>query len=195
MDFASSVRPIRIMVSSAVYGLESVLDLTYDTLTKYGYEVWMSHKGTIPTDPRKSNFQNCLDAVGECDFFLGIITGRYGSAAPGERSIVHQEMCEAVRLKRTRWFLVQREVVIARQLLKQFRSADGCGWTVPIRPSAVLQDARVIEMYEEAIQHRVPLAERTGNWAQEYSSDQDVLRFLHSQFSDLQRSLGLIAPR
>ena len=81
----SEGKPLRILVASAVYGLEHLLDQVFSTLEGYGYEVWMSHKGTIPTDPRLSNFENCLLAVDACDLFLGVITGRYGSgqtAAP-----------------------------------------------------------------------------------------------------------------
>ena len=35
-----------ILVSSTVYGLEELLDRIYTVLTAFGYEVWMSHKGT-----------------------------------------------------------------------------------------------------------------------------------------------------
>ena len=48
-------RKLTIMVSSTVYGIEELLDRVYTLLTAYGYEVWMSHKGTIPhcsTRPR-----------------------------------------------------------------------------------------------------------------------------------------------
>lgn len=30
---------------------------------QYGYDVWMSHKGTMPVLPNRSNFENCLAAV------------------------------------------------------------------------------------------------------------------------------------
>ncbi len=36
------------MVSSTVYGIEELLDRIYTLLTDYGYDVWMSHKGTLP---------------------------------------------------------------------------------------------------------------------------------------------------
>ena len=42
------------MVSSTVYGLEGFLDQVFAILEGYGYEVWMSHKGTIPTNPKSS---------------------------------------------------------------------------------------------------------------------------------------------
>ena len=54
-----------------------------------------------------------------------------------------------------------------------------------LEPTAVLDDARILEMYESAIRGDIPLAERTGNWVQEYIDTQDVLRFLEAQFSDV----------
>ena len=45
---SQSQRKLRILVSSAVYGYQAFLDRIYDLLVALGYEVWMSHKGTIP---------------------------------------------------------------------------------------------------------------------------------------------------
>jgi hypothetical protein len=63
-----------IMVSSTVYGIEELLDRIYTLLTVFGYEVWMSHKGTLPVFSNRSAFDNCLTAVEKCDLFLGLIT-------------------------------------------------------------------------------------------------------------------------
>ena len=61
-------KPI-IMVSSTVYGIEELLERVYSLLTAFGYDVWMSHKGTMPIMSSKTAFQNCLDAVEKCDLF------------------------------------------------------------------------------------------------------------------------------
>ena len=74
----SSAKKI-LMVSSCVYGIEELLDRIYTLLTTFGYEVWMSHKGTMPVCSKMSNFENCIQAVARCDLFLGIITPQYGS--------------------------------------------------------------------------------------------------------------------
>jgi hypothetical protein len=183
----SDDRRLRMMVSSTVYGIESLLDQIYATLEGFGYEVWMSHKGTIPTNPQKSNFQNCLDAVEQCDLFLGIITGRYGAAVVGEPSITHQEVSRAIGLGKLRWFLVHHDVTVARQLLRQFRVGREGRWRVKVKSNAVLDDVRVIDLYEEAIQQNLPLGERTGNWVQSYFTNDDALRFLVAQFSEPRR--------
>jgi hypothetical protein len=36
-----------VMVSSTVYGVEELLERIYAILTRFGYEVWMSHKGVL----------------------------------------------------------------------------------------------------------------------------------------------------
>ncbi|HAR64127.1 MAG: hypothetical protein DKM50_05500 [Candidatus Margulisiibacteriota bacterium] len=40
-------KKMTVLVSSSVYGIEELLERIYSILTSFGYEVWMSHKGTI----------------------------------------------------------------------------------------------------------------------------------------------------
>ena len=188
------LRKLKLMVSSTVYGLEGFLDQVFAILEGYGYEVWMSHKGTIPTNPKRTAFTNCLEAVNACDVFLGLITGNYGSGlGPNQRSITHREIVRAVSQTKLRWFLVHHDVVVARQLLKQFRFDEKGGKkTLVFEPTAVLEDLRVLEMYESAIRHNLPLSKRAGNWVQEYSSESDAMRFTEVQFRDPRRIQQLL---
>ena len=64
----NKTRKLVVTVSSSVYGIEELLDRVYTLLTAFGYEVWMSHKGTMPVFSDRSNFENCLAAVSECAF-------------------------------------------------------------------------------------------------------------------------------
>ena len=80
-------RKLTVLVSSTVYGIEELLDRVYTLLTSYGYEVWMSHKGTVPVRSDRTAFENCLAAVDECNLFLGIITPYYGSGQEVEQFI------------------------------------------------------------------------------------------------------------
>lgn len=85
-----------IMVSSTVYGIEELLDRIYALLTPQ-YEVWMSHKGTMPVFSKRSAFENCIAAVKRCHLFLGLITPYYGSGKDGDSiSISHQELRTAL---------------------------------------------------------------------------------------------------
>ena len=63
-------KKIIVIVSSSVYCIEELLERIYAILPRFGYKVWMSHKGTVPVISTKSAFENCLHAVEKCDLFL-----------------------------------------------------------------------------------------------------------------------------
>jgi len=183
---------LRIMVSSTVYGVEELLDRIYTLLTSYGYEVWMSHKGTVPVHSTQTAFENCLMAVERCDLFLGIITTSYGSGQdiedPLKLSISHQEILKAIELKKPRWLLAHENVVFARTLLNSLGYKGKSGRAkLTLKKNQVLTDLRILDLYEEATidheaPHSVPLAERRGNWVQKFRSDSDGSIFVSSQF-------------
>ncbi|MBN2565719.1 MAG: DUF4062 domain-containing protein [Candidatus Eisenbacteria bacterium] len=189
-------RPI-IMVSSTVYYQESFLDQVFAALEIFGYTVWMSHAGTLPVNPGLSNFQNCLRAVDACQGFLGIISGRYGSGKEQVgKSITHMEMDRAMSVGKPAWFLVHHDVVVSRQILRQFKpNPRSVRWGFPFEPTSVLEDLRVLEMYEKAMQNAVPLQDRRGNWVQEFFYSHEALRFVEAQFSDKTRVLSLLRRR
>jgi hypothetical protein len=175
-----------IMVSSTVYGIEELLEQIFGILNGAGFTVWMSHKGTVPVDSQKSNFQNCLAAVEACDLFLGILTTRYGSGKDndsGGTSITHQEITRALELEKPRWFLAHHDLIFARGLLGDL------GHETPAQRAALkltgkklVDDLRVIDVYEEVIQAEKKLRDRRGNWAQPYATPQDANIFVVSQF-------------
>ncbi len=173
------------MVSSTVYGIEELLERVYAILSGFGYEVWMSHKGTLPVISTRSAFENCLAAVEKCDLFLSVITTHYGSGreGPNAMSITHQELLEAIRLNKPRWVLAHDHVVFARSLLSclGYKRAENRA-SLALERNPVIDDLRVIDMYEAAIQHDRLLAERKGNWVQKYASDPDAQLFASAQF-------------
>ncbi|MEY8215423.1 MAG: DUF4062 domain-containing protein [Colwellia sp.] len=178
-------KPI-LMVSSTVYGHEEELEVIYTLLTKFNYEVWMSHKGTTPVFSNNSAFQNCLEAVKKCDLFLGIITPEYGSGLePGELSITHREMKEAIKLDKPRWFLAHDKVVFARAFLNDlgYRTFEQRKELTLKEKSKTISDLRVIQMYEDATIQSVGEEERQGNWVQKYNSVAAMNLFVHAQFS------------
>lgn len=176
-----------VMVSSSVYGIEELLDRVYALLTAFGYEVWMSHKGTMPVFSDRSNFENCLAAVEECDLFLGLITPHYGSGkeTPDGLSITHRELLRAIELHKPRWLLAHDHVVFARSLLRNLiyaRSKRKVRAKLGVRKNTVIDDLRVIEMYEAAVVSEKPLSDREGNWVQKFAVDEDALLFATAQF-------------
>jgi hypothetical protein len=136
-----------ILVSSSVYGIEELLNRVYTLLTACDYEVWMSHKGTVPVFSNRSAFDNCLAAVEKCDLFLGLITPAYGSGKddkPNALSITHRELLKAIKLNKPRWLLAHDHVVFARSLLASLGHKDrkaraqlclalpGLAWEIPL---------------------------------------------------------------
>ncbi len=180
---------LKILVSSTVYGIEELLDRIYVLLTAAGYEVWMSHKGTVPVFSNRTAFENCLSAVEKCDLFLGIITPNYGSGqdpkAPDEPSITHQEIKKAIVLKKPRWLLAHDNVVFARLLLNNlgFKGREGRK-SLKIRKTPILDDLRVLDLYEDATIDLpdVALDERDGNWVQKFRTTEDGSLFAVAQF-------------
>jgi len=177
-------------VSSTVYGYEEFLESIYALLETFGYDVVMSHKGTVPIDPELSAMNNCLEAVKECDLFLGLILPRYGSGKESTDglSITHREALRAIEVNKPRWFLVHEHVAIARQLLEPYRDETRkpefkLKPGIEFKPTAILSDLRVLELYEAAMRHDVSnVAERRGNWVQPYGPDDDARLFATAQF-------------
>jgi len=181
---------LKIFVASTVYGFQDQLEQVCGVLSGFGYDVHNSHLGTVPVDPARSNRDNCLISVASCDLFLGIIRPFYGSGVVGARSITHDECLEAIRLRKPRWFLVHHDVVIARQLLKPYlHPGDAATPATPFefKKTAVLDDVRIIDLYDSALQTGVPVEERQGHWVQEFYKLPELLTHLDSQLKDIRR--------
>ena len=185
---------IKVFVSSTVYDFEPQLDVVYGLLDGYGYDVLMSHKGTVPLDSKLSNVENCLKGVEECDVFLGFIRPLIGTGVLDRKqpSITEQEFEVAYKVNMTRFVLADYRVVFARQFLNMMKIpvAD-----VPYavvkgdkeRPNRVVH-AACIDMYNAAIKNNeFPLTSRKGNWVQEYKNQQDILMHLEAQFKNPDR--------
>ncbi|MBK6627673.1 MAG: DUF4062 domain-containing protein [Flavobacteriales bacterium] len=193
----------KVLVSSSVYGQENLLEAIYADLEGYGYEVLMSHRGTVPVDPQVSAMDSCLKAVEECDLFLGIIFPRYGSGKEkkDDLSITHREAIRAIERGIPRWFLVHEHVALARQLLDQYRNTDvedhfalKAGMTY--RSTTLLSDLKVIDLYELAMRHDITeVGKRKGNWVQPYAEPEDARLFVNAQFRRYREVLQKHLPK
>ena len=91
-------------------------------------------------------------------------------------------------LKKPRWFLVHRDVTFARQLLKPYRfEADGTRTGFTLKKNPVLDDVRVIDLYDDVIQSGTPVGDRKGHWAQEFYRLPEALTYLNSQFKNAKK--------
>ncbi|EGQ8357495.1 MULTISPECIES: DUF4062 domain-containing protein [Vibrio] len=182
-------KKLTVMVSSTVYGVEELLDRVYTLLTTFGYEVWMSHKGTVPVSSNETAFESCLKAVEKCDLFLGIITPQYGSGVDATGlSITHKEMKKAIELNKPRWFLAHDQVVFARRLLMDlgYKTQEQRSKLILRKGAASISNIKVIDLYEDATMEQLPLDDRQGNWVQKFDRDDDANLFVVAQFSRYQ---------
>lgn len=185
-------RKVKIMVGSTVYGFEDQLSQIVAQLNTLGYGVLNSHYGSIKVNPHLSNLDNCLNAVNECDLFLGIIRPYCGTGNIGEKNITFEEIKEAIRLKKPYWFLVHRDVVYTRLLLNKMELKSG--------DEVIFKDNRLfdklsIEMYEYVIKNHIPVSLRNGNWAQEFYRLDEMMVYINAQFTDKDFINEVINPK
>jgi hypothetical protein len=191
---------IKVFVASTVYNFEYQLKQIYDLLDGFGYDVLMSHKGTILLDSLQSNLKNCTDGVEECDVFVGFIRPDYGSGVldKGGKSITHFEFETAYARNIPRFVLADYRVVFTRSLFKDsFIIEDMTAKRIDFDSISFdnnkVMDTRCIRMYNEAIKDKErPASKRTGNWVQEYITFDDIKMHLESQFKYPDRIKKLI---
>lgn len=179
-----------------------MLQQIYGQLEGYGYEVWMSAMGTIPNFFTNHAFTDCLKAVESCDLFLSLITPRYGSVVD-DVGITHQELAKAIDRKVPRWVMVHERVTLLRAFFNKLEHGsidkrkellDWLGYDDPDaykamvkRESNIVDDFRVVDMFDIASQQTVKPPQRQGNWVQPYSVEEDVRRYVNAQFGDYGR--------
>ena len=199
---------IRVFVSSTVYEFESELSRVFAQLDGYGYDVCMSKEGTVPIDSRLSNLANYVNAVDECDIFLGIIRPLIGTGVLERegRSITAQEFDRAIEIGMPRLVLADYRVEFAHKFLRLMgqsldtipnykeRKRTGVDGRIEIekRPN-LLVHGECVDVYRKVIQDGVmPPAGRIGNWAQPFKDIDDISRFVEAQFQNVERIKKLV---
>jgi hypothetical protein len=170
-------RKLKIMVSSTVYGSQDILEQIAAVLRQqFGYEVIMSKEGSVYVSVQFIDNPEgaCLQAVNECDLFLGIIFPRYGSG------ITHKEFKEAVRIQKPRWFVAHEKIEYLRKLFEPYMLNEEKQRTdFEIQKNTVLDSIKVVDMYND-VRH---------NWVQSFSNPGELLFFIEQQFKDHNKRL------
>jgi hypothetical protein len=175
-------KQLTIMVSSTVFGAQSDLKQICGILKGYGYKVVMSMEGTVYVPIGVSNEEACLQAVQDCDLFLGIIFPRYGSG------ITHKEFSKAIDIDAPRWFISHQYVTFARDILKQYMfRGKRRNRQFKFKKTDIMDKADVIHMYNEAIQNHIASDKRRSHWAQPFFNSSDIFPFLKEQFGDMEK--------
>lgn len=208
MEMSAERNHIKVFVSSTVYDFETQLHNVYALLDGYGYDVYMSEKGTIPIDSRLHNFVNCTKGVEDCDIFVGFIrpllgTGIYSREEP---TVTEQEFQVAFDKRMIRFVMADYKVEFAHQYLnlvghdladipiyKESMIENETGENVITRTPNKVIHPQCVALYRKAIQaHEKDFKKRIGNWVQSYKDMGDIARFLESQFRDVNRIKTLL---
>ena len=100
----------------------------------------------------------------------GLITTYYGSGIDsGDISITHKELRKAIELNKPRWLLAHGNVAFARGLIKHLRyeETDVERGKLTLDKNKLLDDLRVIDMYEEAMRDGIGIP---ALWARQLGS-------------------------
>ena len=97
----------------------------------------------------------------------------------GDKNIAFEEIKRAMEQRKPYWFMVHRDVVFARKLFGKIKGAD----KIEIHRNDFF-DKRCLDVYEYVIKTGTAIPERTGNWAQEFYSINDIFTFINTQFGD-----------
>jgi hypothetical protein len=64
-----------------------------------------------------------------------------------------------------------------------------------LRHNAVLNDLRILDMFEEMTRAEVPVGRRTGNWVQQYRNLGDVLQYLETNLGNIEFVRDIVRER
>ncbi|WP_374172376.1 DUF4062 domain-containing protein [Flavobacterium tructae] len=177
-------RKIKIMVASTVYQNRDLLLQICGILNTYGYHVVNSEYGTLHPPLGMNNTDACIAAVAECDIFFGIINPMYSTG------ITHLEFQRAIAIDKPRRFIAHSFVTFSRKLLAQYMYADALKTqrnNFEIQPTSVMDDVKVIDMYNDAVQINLAYEERKYHWVQEFFRPDEALRHVETLFRDIKR--------
>lgn len=180
----SKKKKIKIMVASTVYHNRDLLLQICGILNTYGYHVINSEYGTLHPPLGMNNTDACIAAVAECDIFFGIINPMYSTG------ITHLEFQRAIDLGKPRRFIAHSFVTFSRKLLAQYMYADAAKTQrndFKIQSTSVMDNIKVIDMYNDAVQINLAYEERKYHWVQEFFRPDEALRHVETLFRDIKR--------
>lgn len=184
---------LNLMVASTVYGFEDQLSKIINDIKFKGFNVLNSFHGSIKVNPNLSNLDNCLQAVNDTDWLMGIVRPYYGTGNINEKNITFEEIKLSIGLHKPRWFFIHRDVTFAKRILdkievnKKLVSKNEA--TQKQIPNKLLLNQQIqeqaIDLYNFVIKdHEKDLELRNGNWAQEFYDASETLIYIQAQFLD-----------
>lgn len=101
----------RVFVSSTWYDLRYIRENIKYFVKTLGYEPILSEEGSIFYDPTIHVQDACISEIPNCQIFILVVGGRYGSSfKESDQSVTNAEYLEAVRLKIPVFALIEHSV-------------------------------------------------------------------------------------
>lgn len=178
----------KLMLASTVYGFEDQLSKIIHDVAERDFNVLSSFQGSIKVNPKLSNLENCLQAVDEANWFLGIVRPYYGTGNIEKKNITFEEIKTAIQLNKPRWFYIHRDVIFAEKIMGsiQVNNPEDSKTEIPnvlLPNQSIAKEA--IDLYNHVIKNDEKQLElRNGNWAQEFFVFTEALIYVRSQFLD-----------
>lgn len=195
-------KKLKVMVASSVYGFEDTIEQLCAMLKTWGYHVLNSHICTIPTDSDNPNIQDCLNAVQECDLFIGIVRTDMGTGNVDGKNITIEEIRKAIELNKKRWFVVDKTVVVARQIINHLILTEDKGKdtkeqrnvldskVVLLKKSPFL-DPKSIEALNMILEGRENEEHETvGRWCQPYERPSEIFTYIETNLGNHKKMLN-----
>lgn len=184
---------LNLMIASTVYGFEDQLSKMINDIKLKGFNVLNSFHGSIKVNPKLSNLENCLQAVDDTDWIMGIVRPYYGTGNINEKNITFEEIKQSIKLQKPRWFFIHRDVVFAKKILNKIevnKKILGKNESAKTQNHNKLLSnpfihIQAIDLYNYVIKnHEKDLKLRNGNWAQEFYDFSEALIYIQVQFLD-----------
>ncbi len=171
----------RVFVSSTCYDLAPIRFDLQRLVEELGYEPLLSERGTVLFDPSKEAAASAVDDVANCDLFVLIIGGRFGTEYKAEGiSVTNAEYQSAIRHSIPVFGLVQAGVMhdMRTYELNLMNSAVDAE-KIAYRNADSTDIFRFVREVRSSV---------TNNALQEFNEFADIAKYLRNQWASLFRS-------
>jgi len=168
-----------VFISSTFYDLRYIRENLRYFVRSLGYNPILSERGTIFFDPKRTAAQAAVAEVPNCQMFVLIIGGRYGTEFEAQQSVTNAEYQEAVRQKVPVFALVERGTFADFEVWRanQERAFDTSEIAFPNA-----DDERIFAFIEEV------RSQSTNNALVPFADFEDIETYLRQQWAGLLHS-------
>jgi Domain of unknown function (DUF4062)/NACHT domain len=169
---------MKIFLSSTILDLKDLRDALVTWLEADGHQVTASEKGTLPIEPDRHSYDQCLKAAAECDCLVAVIDKRFGGEYPekgSNRSITEEEIATAITQGKKTLVFVRQSVWDAMATQESsIKSGDGADYW-PVKN--IVEDVRVFGVIDRLRKRS------TNNWIFQFNAPTDLIETIRAQIS------------